>query len=108
MKPATYVRVLRLRSSGCGKPSRAITEGGVERVPIRNGDWIEGRLVRPIKVRRPFEVRCVFFNGELCEKTYLSTDVVTVMSDVVRTQYVVYKFMRVPRFDSVRSLRAWD
>jgi hypothetical protein len=85
-----------------------MTEGGVERTPIRNGDWIEGRLKRPIKVGRPFELRCVFFNGGMCQKTYLSSEVVTIMSDQVRTRYVVYKVLRVPRFDSAKSLRAWE
>lgn len=53
-------------------------------------------------------VRYPGFNGELCQKTYVSSEIVTIMSDQVRTRYVVYKILRVPRFDSARSLRAWE
>jgi hypothetical protein len=108
MKPATYVRILRLRSSGCGKAPRLITESGVQFVPIQNGDWIEGRLVRPIRIGKPIEMRCLFYNGELCNRTYVSSKVETITSDLVRTAFVVYKVLRVPKFDSKKSLRAWE
>lgn len=109
MATLSYVRIIRIRASSiAGSFRRGLSSKAVE--PIPNGSWIEGTLIRPIRIGSEFRVRCVFFNGKacLCGRVYKSSAVVCIRGDQIFTRHVVYKVMRVPRFDPEGSLRAWE
>ena len=109
MATLSYVRIIRIRATTVvggprkGRPSKAAQ-------PIPNGSWIEGTLIKPIHIGKEFRVRCVFFDGKacLCGRLYQSSCVISIHGDQVITRQVVYKVMRVPRFDPQGSLRAWE
>ncbi len=77
--------------------------------PIPDGAWLEGELIKPIRVGRQFSLRCTCYCGKIsiCRRVYRSSAVVAIRGDQVITLYVRYKVLRVPRFDPDRSLRAW-
>ena len=78
--------------------------------PIPDGAWIEGTLIKPIRLGRQFRVKCSFFNGKgcLCGRIYASSKVLLIRRDHVFTENVEYKVMRVPKFDAEASLRVWE
>jgi hypothetical protein len=104
----TYVRIIRVRSTVLRTRSGRLSKS--KAVPIPNGAWIEGTLIKPIRVGHEFAVRCTFFNGAgcLCGRVYTSSRVILIRRDYVFSENVQYKVMKVPEFDSERSLRAWD
>jgi hypothetical protein len=99
MSRTTYVRVILVRSMVFPPPRRQQALG--------DGAWIEGDLITPVRIGENFRIRCVFANGRLCKRTYASSTVVSIEGDVVTTYQMQYKVLRVPRFDPVKSLRAW-
>jgi hypothetical protein len=107
MKPATYVRIIRLGSMVAeGGPKPRLKWKQLE--PLRVGDWIEGKLIKAIRVGDDFRLRALFHNGQLCRRSYLSSPVVAIQQDQVLTYEVRYKVLRVPKFDPKRSLKSWD
>jgi hypothetical protein len=53
---------------------------------------------------------CTCFNGTICVcgRIYKSSAVVLIRGDYVFTKDEQYQVLRVPRFDRVKSLRAWQ
>jgi hypothetical protein len=100
MSRATYVRVILTRSIG-----RPLT---TRQQVLRDGDWIEGELTKPVKIGEAFRLRCVFTNGPLCKRTYGSSTLISIKEDIVTTCQMQYMCLRVPRFNPTMSLRAWQ
>lgn len=106
MSTLRYVRIIRMGSMVV--PGGARRRGRRNELAIRDGDWIEGELTRPIRIGEGFRLRVLIINGQLCRRVYMSSRVVATQGDQVLTCEVRYKFLRVPAFDPDRSLRAWD
>jgi hypothetical protein len=103
MHTGFYVRVIRVRSRE--DASGTAPKRGEPHV----GSWIEGTLTTPIRVGCGFRVQCVLFNGQICRRTYQGSSVVAIKGDLVTTTTrVEYKVLKVPKFDPIGSLRAWE
>jgi hypothetical protein len=102
MHTGLYVRIIRVRSR------RDARETAPTRGEPHDGSWIEGTLITPIRVGSSFRVKCIFFNGQVCRRTYQGSSVVAIKGDRVTTARVEYKVLKVPKFDPDRSLRAWE
>jgi hypothetical protein len=100
MNRTTYVRVILIRAIGTSLPKRQQALG--------DGAWIEGDLIKPVRVGETFQIRCILDNGRLCKRTYAGSTVISIKEDIVTTRQMQYMFLRVPRFNSEGSLRAWD
>jgi hypothetical protein len=110
VKNVDYIRIIRVRgnaSSGNSNRGR-LAKKPVQ--PIPNGAWLEGHLTKPIRVGQPFQVECTCFNGKICVcgRVYRSSAVILIRGGYVFTEEMEYKVLRVPRFDPVKSLRAWQ
>jgi hypothetical protein len=106
MSTLRYVRIIRMGSmveSGAKRRSR-----WKELEALRDGDWFEGMLIKPIRIGDGFQVRTLIHNGQLCRRLYLTSAVVAIQGDQVLTSQVRYKFLRVPVFDPLKSLKSWD
>jgi hypothetical protein len=75
---------------------------------LRDRDWIEGMLIKPIRIGDGIQVRILIYNGQLCRRLYLTSAVVAIQADQVLTSQVRYKFLRVPVFDPLKSLKSWE
>jgi hypothetical protein len=107
MSPLRYVRIIRMGSMVVeGEPKHRRSKKTLE--PLRDGDWIEGVLIKPIRIGEGFRVRTLFHNGQLCHRLYQSSTVVSIQWDQVLTFEVRYKVMRVPAFDPNRPLKLRD
>ena len=107
MSTLRYVRIIRMGSMV--EPEGARRRGRRKELEaMRDGDWIEGELTRPIRIGDGFRLRVLIINGQLCRRLYMTSAVVAIQGDQVLTCEVRYKFLRVPAFDPDRSLRAWD
>jgi hypothetical protein len=100
MSRTIYVRVILIRSIGRSLPKRQQALG--------DGAWIEGDLIKAVRLGDTFRIRCVFANARLCKRTYASSAVISIKEDIVTTGQMQYMFLRVPRFNSEGSLRAWE
>jgi hypothetical protein len=100
MSRTTYVRVILIRS--IGRPSKPRQQA------LGDGAWIEGDLIKTVRLGETFRIRCVFANGRLCKRTYASSTIISIKDDIVTTRQMQYMFLRVPRFDPTKSLRAWQ
>jgi len=110
VKNVDYVRIVRVCSTAAAGSSKRGRLIGKPVDPIANGAWIEGTVIKPICLGKEFQVYCTCYNGKICiqGRVYKSSEVVLIRGDKVFTQDVEYKVLRVPRFDPVKSLRAWQ
>jgi hypothetical protein len=102
MHTGLYARIIRVRFR------RDAGETAPKRGEPHDGSWIEGTLTTPIRVGCTFRIKCVFFNGQICRRTYQGSSVVAIKGDLVTTTRAEYKVLKVPKFDPDRSLRAWE
>ena len=108
MSTLRYVRIIRMGSMV--EPGAKRRSRWKELEALRDGDWIEGTLIKPIRIGDGIQVRILIFNGQLCRRRrlYLTSEVVAIQGDQVLTSQVRYKFLRVPVFDPLKSLKSWD
>ena len=106
MSTLRYVRIIRMGSMV--EPGAKRRSRWKELEALRDGDWIEGTLIKPIRIGEGFQVRTFIHNGQLCRRGYLTSEVVAIQGDQVLTSQVRYKFLRVPVFDPLKSLQSWD
>jgi hypothetical protein len=105
-----YIRLIRTRpravsgSSGKGRPTVKLFR------PVPDGFWVEGHLTKPIQIGQAFEVECTCYQGKICicGRIFTTTEVISIYGDSVFTLDSQYKVLRVPRFDPLGSLRAWQ
>jgi hypothetical protein len=106
MSTLRYVRIIRMGSMV--EPGAKGRSRWTEREALRDGDWIEGTLIKPVRIGDGLQVRILIYNSQLCRRLYLTSDVVAIQGDQVLTTQVRYKFLRVPVFDPLKSLKSWD
>jgi hypothetical protein len=106
MSTLRYVRIIRMGSMV--EPGAKRRSRWKELEALRDGDWLEGTLIKPIRIGHGIELRTLLCNGQLCRRLYLTSAVVAIQADQVLTSQVRYKFLRVPVFDPLRSLKSWD
>jgi len=101
-----YVRIIRMGSMvPCGAKRRGKCK---ELEALKNGDWIEGVLTKPVRVGDGFRMGTLIHNGQVCRRIYITSAVVAIQADQVLTCEVRYKFVRVPVFDPEQSLKSWE
>jgi len=106
MSTLRYVRIIRMGSMV--EPGAKRKSKWKELEALRDRDWIEGMLIKPIRIGDGIQVRILICNGQLCRRLYLTSAVVAIQADQVLTTQVRYKFLRVPVFDPLKSLKSWD
>ena len=106
MSTLHYVRIIRRGSMV--EPGAKRRSRWKEIEALSDGDWLEGTLIKPIRIGEGFRVRVLILHGQFCRRHYMTSAVVAIQADQVLTSQVRYKFLRVPAFDPDRSLQAWD
>jgi hypothetical protein len=106
MSTLRYVRIIRMGSMV--EPGAKRRSRWKELEALRDGDWLEGMLIKPIRIGDGIQVRVLIYNGQLCRRLYLTSAVVAIQADQVLTSQVRYKFLRVPVFDPLKSLKSWE
>ena len=81
MSTLRYVRIIRMGSMV--EPGAKRRSRWKELEALRDGDWIEGTLIKPIRIGEGFQVRTFIHNGQLCRRGYLTSEVVAIQGDQV-------------------------